>query len=603
MKKFHYILSILCISALFVSCSQELDIDSNQGYLSLNISSLESTIDPNGTRAAAPSDYNAKTLHVEIRNSNGVVVKSTDNFGNDEVFQGNILLDAGTYTIEAHSAKWDGNGSGFDTPFYHGSTIVQVMPQSLVKAAITCTLANVKLTVNYDDNFSENFKSAVTSITSAVSNVAPLNFVMNQTTKSGYIPVGDFDVLLETTNKAGISNSLSRSFTDVKARDHYIFNFKIAQSGNLGDGTSAGVKVEVDESTNTYKYTFEVPTKSDIALTTRAANAWSNFAILNAAVTAKTDAFKNEGLIIQWKKSGDTDWQEIANDALSIDVSDNVQATLKGLTPNSIYEYRLCYINGDTEVLGEPVSFTTEKQVALYNGGFENWHQSGKPWYPNEEGVKFWDTSNPGSTAISASYNVTTRTDNPKRSGSYAAKLESKKVVIAFAAASMYTGEFIDVNTSTKVATLNWGTPFTTRPTALKGFMQYSPQAIDNVGKNLPASAPGKGAPDQCGIYCALLTESLIVDNADMSKFPDWENDPRVIAYGTLPTEKSGKTPDGQWTEVNIPLIYHDLNKKPTHLLVVFSASKYGDYFHGGKGSTLYLDDFEFIYGDTPSVK
>jgi hypothetical protein len=87
-----------------------------------------------------------------------------------------------------------------------------------------------------------------------------------------------------------------------------------------------------------------------------------------------------------------------------------------------------------------------------------------------------------------------------------------------------------------------------------------------------------------------------------MSTFPDWENDPRVIAYGSLADDQNVTT-NGQWKEVNIPLVYNDLNRKPTHLLVVFSASKYGDYFHGGVGSTLYVDDFSFEYGDTPSVK
>jgi hypothetical protein len=56
------------------------------------------------------------------------------------------------------------------------------------------------------------------------------------------------------------------------------------------------------------------------------------------------------------------------------------------------------------------------------------------------------------------------------------------------------------------------------------------------------------------------------------------------------------------WKEVNIPLEYRDINKKPSYLLVVFSASKYGDYFYGAKGSTLYLDDFSLEYGDEPSV-
>jgi hypothetical protein len=59
----------------------------------------------------------------------------------------------------------------------------------------------------------------------------------------------------------------------------------------------------------------------------------------------------------------------------------------------------------------------------------------------------------------------------------------------------------------------------------------------------------------------------------------------------------------GEWKRVAIPLVYRKLNKQPTHLLVVFSASKYGDYFHGGEGSTLYLDDFSLEYGDSPLVK
>ena len=103
-------------------------------------------------------------------------------------------------------------------------------------------------------------------------------------------------------------------------------------------------------------------------------------------------------------------------------------------------------------------------------------------------------------------------------------------------------------------------------------------------------------------MYCALLSEALVVDNTDMSTFPDWENDPRVIAYGSLPLDQNVHS-NGAWKEVNIPLVYSNINKKPTHLLVVFSASKYGDYFHGGEGSVLYVDDFSLEYGDTPAVK
>ena len=599
MKKIQYILSILFMTAIVASCSQDIDIDSNKGYLSLDINTLTSTHEPTGSRAAVPEGYNPMTLHIEIQDKDGNVVKSTDDFESDEVFQNNILLLAGKYTVVAHSAHWDGNASGFDVPYYYGSTTVQVKPKGLVTASLTCTQANVKITVNYDQSISENFNDAKTTISSALDGINPLEFKIGKTTQSGYIPVGDFDVRLDLINKKGDPKALTKSFTDVKARDHYILNFKLQETGNLGDGNGPGIKVEVDETTNTYTYTFEVPRKSAITLVTRAANAWSSFAMLNASVTAKTDAFKNTGLTIQWRKVNDADWSEIANSALAIDEKDNVTTTLKSLSPNTTYEYRLRYVDGDKEVICDPVQFITEQQVALYNGGFENWWEDGKVAYPNAQGTSFWDTSNQGAASFGGSN--TTETTSVVHGGSKAAMLQSKYIVIKFAAASLYTGSFGALQ-STNGAWLNWGVPFTARPTALKGYMQYAPVAIDCVGKNLPAGTPGKGEPDQCGMYCALLSEALVVDNTDMSTFPNWETDSRVIAYGTLPTSQNVHS-NGQWKEVNIPLVYRDLTRKPTHLLVVFSASKYGDYFHGGEGSTLYLDDFELVYGDTPSVK
>lgn len=600
MKKIQYILTFLFVALFAVSCSQDMELEGEQGYLTLRVNSLVST-NEGGTRAAAPEDYAPRTLHVEIVDQSGKVVKSTDDFANDKNFQGNIKMKVGTYTIVAHSAKWDGNGSGFDTPYYYGSTTVKVLSQSLVTASVTCTQANVKLTVNYDDVFASSFKSAVTTVTSAVSGIDPLPFVMNETTKSGYIPVGNFDAKLDVVNYSDVSNTLTRKFENVKAREHYILNFKLAQDGYLGDGTGAGVKVEVDESTNTYTYTFEVPRKSAISLVTRAANAWSTFAMLSASVTAKTQSFDNAGLTMEWRVAGATDWNVIPYDALTIDAQDNVTTTLKGLTPNTSYEYRLRYINGDADVVCEPVAFTTEQQIALYNGGFENWWMDGKVAYANEQGVSFWDTSNKGASSFGGSNTTETTNAAYVHSGSKAARLESKYIVIKFAAASLYTGNFIEL-VGTKGARLNWGVPFASRPTALKGYMQYEPASVNRTSSSAPAGAPASGEPDQCGMYCALLSEALLVDNTDMSTFPDWENDSRVIAYGSLPLDQNVHS-NGAWKEVNIPLVYNNINKKPTHLLVVFSASKYGDYFHGGEGSVLYVDDFSLEYGDTPAVK
>lgn len=332
-------------------------------------------------------------------------------------------------------------------------------------------------------------------------------------------------------------------------------------------------------------------------------NAWSNFAIIEASISADAANVKKTSLRIEWKRANQKEWENdsCVIDYYEMDVAnlDSLKATLRGLTPNTAYEYRLCYEDEDKEIISNTVTFTTEEQIPLYNGGFEHWWMNGNVAYPNEQGFTFWDTSNPGGASFGGSNTI--ETTNPVHSGSKAAKLESKYIVIKFAAASLYTGSFGQL-VGTSGAKLNWGVPFTARPTALKGYMQYAPQNIDRTGRNLPTDAPVKGEPDQCGMYCALLSEELHVDNTDMSTFPDWETDSRVIAYGSLPMEQNAHS-NGNWKRVNIPLVYRDLYRKPTHLLVVFSASKYGDYFHGGEGSTLYIDDFSLEYGDNPLVR
>lgn len=332
------------------------------------------------------------------------------------------------------------------------------------------------------------------------------------------------------------------------------------------------------------------------------ANAWSNFALIEASLPSNSEDFKKTSLRLEWKAET-ADWESESHvlDYYELDTEDlaNVKATLRGLIPNTTYEYRFCYEKDAEEIISSTFTFTTEEQVALYNGGFEDWWSSGKVDYPNTQEISYWDTSNQGAASYGGSN--TTATTEVVHGGSKAAMLQSKYIVIKFAAASLYTGSFGNL-IGTNGAWLNWGVPFVTRPTALKGYMQYAPKAINRVGKNLPKEAPSEGAPDQCGMYCALLSEPLVVDNTDMSTFPDWETDSRVIAYGALPAEQNVDS-KGLWKRVSIPLVYRDLNRKPTHMLVVFSASKYGDYFHGGEGSTLYLDDFSFEYGDAPIVK
>ena len=56
------------------------------------------------------------------------------------------------------------------------------------------------------------------------------------------------------------------------------------------------------------------------------------------------------------------------------------------------------------------------------------------------------------------------------------------------------------------------------------------------------------------------------------------------------------KSAVSSWTNIDVPMEYRSSDRKPKYIIVTISASKYGDYFTGGEGSTLYMDDFSLIY-------
>ena len=243
-------------------------------------------------------------------------------------------------------------------------------------------------------------------------------------------------------------------------------------------------------------------------------------------------------------------------------------------------------------------SFTTEEATALYNGNFDLWYQAGKTWYTGESGKSFWDTSNPGTTqGLGAAVNINPTQGNTNvvhTQGGKSAELKSQ-FKVKFAAASLYTGSFGEL-VGMNGAKINFGQLFTSRPTALHGFFQYAPATVGYVGDNQPTGTIAKGDPDVCSIYIALAKKSYTVDNTKVETFIQFKTDNNIIAYGELPLKECVST-NGTWKEFTIDLEYKTLEKpNDMYLIVVASASKYGDYFTGGDGSILYVDDFELIY-------
>lgn len=250
---------------------------------------------------------------------------------------------------------------------------------------------------------------------------------------------------------------------------------------------------------------------------------------------------------------------------------------------------------------GEILTFTTEEAVVLPGGSLDNWHQVDDVWNPwAENGEQIWDTGNKGATKMGDSNSVpTSETWNGK---GQAAKLSSKFVGVGslgkFAAGNLYVGKYLEtVGTNGK---LEFGKPFTARPTKLKAYYKYTTAPIDNLPseKNAPLDykrfVSYKGKPDTCAIYIALgdwdSPVGVYTKYSERKLFD--KNDSHVIAYAEFNT---GKTVS-EYQKLELELEYRAVNREPKYLLVVCSASKYGDYFTGGEGATLWVDDFNLEY-------
>lgn len=609
MKKIYSILSIFFAALFAASCISDTDMqapEGGEGYLRLQVETNVNTI----TRLQeVPEGYAPKKLNVKILDSQDEIVMESDydkdNGGfTNNAFSGKIKLAAGDYTIVAHSANWDGSQSAFSAPYYAGQTQVTVVRNSIQDANVECKLANVKVTVTFDDNFKKYFTSATSEVSSALDGVFSQTFVMNQTTESAYFPVANL------THKITVNGDPNKSkeytIEDVQARDHYKINYHVADP----TGDQGTIKVYIDDATNVYVTDVFVPitgSKIDFQFaeaTDMTADAFDGGSVTLGGKVTGEDLQKDK-IVLRYRQKGATEWTTVPNNELtSIDVTDgaNYTCSLTGLAAGVAYECQLAQ-EDELKPSSSDIKEFTIKGEDIYNGGFENWYMDGKiAICGSQDDSKYWNSSNAGAANYVGS--VTTQETSFVHSGSSSAKLATKYAVIKLAAASLFTGDFIGL-IGTKGAKLDWGVPFTSRPTALRGYYSYTPGSINRGTQPSGVGAPAKNENDECQIYCALVTEQFHVANAaadgyEMTTDIDWETDPRVVAYGQMTQNTSS---NGAWQELNIPLVYHSTTLKPTHMIIVCSSSKWGDYFYGSDSSVLYLDDFELSYAGTPTVK
>lgn len=315
---------------------------------------------------------------------------------------------------------------------------------------------------------------------------------------------------------------------------------------------------------------------------------------------------------IAYRESGTTSWTVVkADDAVVNAVAKRrgmsparvlkaggktFNVTLTGLKPSTRYEYRAVADGFESE----SKFFTTESKFIIPNASLELWSNfkdNSKVLLPGDGGQRtFWDSGNHGSATMSVT--LTQGSSDMAHSGQLSAKLRSQFVSFVgigkFAAGNLFAGTYLE--TQGTDGRLEFGREYdSSHPSALRVYVNYRPMIADKNGsKN---GYLKQGDLDKGQIYVALTTEKVEIRTKKSNQKLWNTDDPCVIAYGEkIFTENFG--PDGSLQELNIPLTYKAsaAKEKPLYLVIVCTASYYGDFFDGGEGSTMYVDDFELVY-------
>ena len=330
-----------------------------------------------------------------------------------------------------------------------------------------------------------------------------------------------------------------------------------------------------------------VVSKTGAIVTNEPIDVRAKTAHLFASVGAENE---NSPFGFEYKKSSDSEFTQVAKDKIEYD-GGTLQAII-AVESDTKYDYRVY----QGELKGDIVTFTTEVAQTIPNMSFEDWYEKDKTVYPcleSEWGKPLsyrgtWKTGNEGVTSIGNESNVTGTDDAVKGK---AGRLETKGDIflVGLAAGSLFTGDF-KTNMFSPEKSPRFGVPFTSRPVSLIGQYKYFPKIIDVRKPNMD-KVPEDRKP--------LLGKIGDMDRANIwINLEDWEGatvrpkNPIVIARGEFIKQSEVSV----YTDFNIILDYKINDKKPTHIVIVVASSYDGEFYIGGAGSTLYVDEFKFVY-------
>ena len=532
-----------------------------------------------------------------------------------------FYLAADTYRVDVEageSVSANPSAASWENKSYKGFQQFTITAGEVTSVEVVASVNNAITKVTFDQTVAENFNAGY-SLTIGLSESAKLVYDASNSGAEGYFIVAGLEEPSFTWTFSGVLTKDGSEFTKNGVVENILPGkmYKMTPMYTIKDG-DLSFSLFVDYTTDIVDDTiiFE-PVSTGLAMTPQY-EIWA----ARATVYADVDAVENAGKKVEFSYSSNgTDWSYIDG----VNHAEGAwKAEIKGLAPSTEYTYNLVL---DGEVVGEPLTFTTEDAPNIPNGSFEYASLvSGKEYYkfydPNcgvaEGQTMFWGSGNgeggegvPGSASMGIT--ITYVDTNEKVHGNQSVMAKTSQMAGVLAAGNIFTGQFAGL-VGSEGGKVNFGRPWTSRPSALKMYCKY---ATGKMGVGKPADVGLTSSDyDRAQIKVAIGTwnyktyggtkdSPVHVNTTNTSTFVDFYTDPSTIANGDViiyndgySINKGAKVAEttSEWVEYIIPLEYRKLTTYPTHIVISCASSQFGDYFTGSEDATLWIDAVELIY-------
>lgn len=173
-----------------------------------------------------------------------------------EVKSQRLILPIGKYTVAVRSNGAD--EAGWETPLYMGQEEVEVKQGEITNAKVTCTIANAKVSVVYDDDIRKRFADYQVTVSNSSGS---LKYTRDEY-RSGFFIPEKLTTKLDLVNHDGNKFTIKNVYPDIQPKYHYTFIYTISNKPDEGEEAGADFDIKVEKENDEIIYSIFIKEES-----------------------------------------------------------------------------------------------------------------------------------------------------------------------------------------------------------------------------------------------------------------------------------------------------------------------------------------------------